>query len=230
MIEVRCGLAEDILPQLPDGSFEVVATDPDYGLPMRSAVARPDGARPARVWDYHLGDSDVVGCSDRVAWTLEQASRLLVPTGFVYMTLSDVVYARAVLVAQDLGFKTRPFAWVKPNPAPQFPGQPWKSAVELVMIAYRKLDMTRRYPGAGRPNWVSLPPPRNRVHPTQKPVGLFRYLIEQTPGRVLDPYCGSGSVLVAAQRLGLDGLGVDKEPVYVEATRRRLDGRANPVV
>jgi DNA modification methylase len=45
----------------------------------------------------------------------------------------------------------------------------------------------------------------NSLHPTQKPVCIFTPLIEcfSLPGDVvLDPFCGSGSTLVAAQQLG----------------------------
>ena len=63
------------------------------------------------------------------------------------------------------------------------------------------------------------------AHPTQKPVRLLRALIELTtrPGhRVLDPFAGSGSTLVAAQALDLAYLGIERYAAYVEVMRRRL--------
>lgn len=53
------------------------------------------------------------------------------------------------------------------------------------------------------------------THPTVKPVSLMRYLVRLvTPpgGLVLDPYCGSGTTLVAAIREGMDYIGIDKDP------------------
>lgn len=66
------------------------------------------------------------------------------------------------------------------------------------------------------------------LHPAQKPVVLWRFILEKrlklTPGQtVLDPYCGSGSCGVAALSLGLNYVGIDIEPDYVEITRRRLE-------
>ena len=49
----------------------------------------------------------------------------------------------------------------------------------------------------------------NRLHPTQKPTEVLRPLVDAfcpQGGLVLDPFCGSGSTLVAAQELGRDYL------------------------
>ena len=63
-------------------------------------------------------------------------------------------------------------------------------------------------------------------HPTVKPLKLMEQLIKlvtPTGGIVLDPFCGSGSTLVAAKMLGFDYVGIDMEPEYVDLTRRRLE-------
>jgi site-specific DNA-methyltransferase (adenine-specific) len=64
------------------------------------------------------------------------------------------------------------------------------------------------------------------VHPTQKPVELFQYLIEtySNPGMiVLDNCMGSGTTAVAAVRTGRNFIGFETEPSYVEIANKRLD-------
>lgn len=66
-----------------------------------------------------------------------------------------------------------------------------------------------------------------RLHPTQKPVRLMQSLIELTtqPGHlVLDPFCGSGSTLVAAQSLKRSYIGIEIDETYVQIARERLYG------
>jgi hypothetical protein len=61
-------------------------------------------------------------------------------------------------------------------------------------------------------------------HPTQKPVGLIRYLIRLvTPpgGIVLDPFVGSGTLGVAAKAEGFNYLGIDNDPDYCRIARYR---------
>lgn len=62
-------------------------------------------------------------------------------------------------------------------------------------------------------------------HPTQKPVGLMRRVIEEIslPGEVVaDPYAGSGSTLLAARESGRRAIGVELEERYCEVIARRL--------
>ncbi len=64
------------------------------------------------------------------------------------------------------------------------------------------------------------------THPTVKPVALMEYLVGLTTrpgGTVLDPFCGSGTTLVAAANLGMSGIGLDENDEYLNIARRRLD-------
>lgn len=57
----------------------------------------------------------------------------------------------------------------------------------------------------------------NKLHPTQKPLRPLKLLIEafSKPGDlVLDPFCGSGSSLVAAKRIGRDFLGIELDAAH----------------
>jgi len=65
-----------------------------------------------------------------------------------------------------------------------------------------------------------------RLHPTQKPVALMRWVIEMftEPGDlVIDPYMGSGATLVAAKELGRRAVGIELSRDYCETARRRLE-------
>ena len=61
-------------------------------------------------------------------------------------------------------------------------------------------------------------------HLAQKPLRLMRALIELTtqPGQlVLDPFCGTGTTLVAARNLGHQSVGIDISRQYLELTQAR---------
>ena len=63
-----------------------------------------------------------------------------------------------------------------------------------------------------------------RNHPAEKPVDLILKLINkhQTGDIICDPFCGSGSTLVAAKQLKRRYIGIDIEPKYCEIARKRL--------
>ncbi len=63
------------------------------------------------------------------------------------------------------------------------------------------------------------------LHPTQKPIELLRALIELSTVEnqlVLDPFCGSGSTLLAAYELKRNYIGIDNNANYVEVAKKRL--------
>jgi DNA modification methylase len=78
------------------------------------------------------------------------------------------------------------------------------------------------YPGAN-----SFRPGRNdelRIHPTVKPVALVADAIKDCSLRsalVLDPFAGSGTTLIAAEKTGRAARGIEIEPRYVDVAVRR---------
>jgi len=66
---------------------------------------------------------------------------------------------------------------------------------------------------------------RANHHPTVKPIALMRYMIRLVAPRgavVLDPFMGSGSTGCAAMVEGMQFIGIDITPEYVDIARRRL--------
>ena len=63
------------------------------------------------------------------------------------------------------------------------------------------------------------------VHPTQKPLALMVWCIEQAgrPRSILDPFMGSGTTGVAAMRMGRSFIGIEREPAYFDIACRRIE-------
>ena len=64
-----------------------------------------------------------------------------------------------------------------------------------------------------------------KQHPTQKPVALMEWCLSFAPKAVtvLDCFMGSGTTLVACQRLGRNGTGIELDPDYFDIACRRVD-------
>jgi site-specific DNA-methyltransferase (adenine-specific) len=63
-------------------------------------------------------------------------------------------------------------------------------------------------------------------YPTQKPLALLYRIVQlaSNPGdTVLDPFCGSGTTLVAAKQLERQWIGIDSSPQAVEIAQKRLE-------
>ena len=66
---------------------------------------------------------------------------------------------------------------------------------------------------------------REGSHPTVKPVALMEWLVglvTPTGGAVLDPFCGTGSTLVACDWLGIDATGIELDPQTCADAERKV--------
>lgn len=68
-------------------------------------------------------------------------------------------------------------------------------------------------------------------HPTQKPVKLLVKIVSlrKSATAILDPFCGTGTTLVAAQRAGIPSIGIDIREEWCEKAAIRL-GKVSPTM
>ena len=67
--------------------------------------------------------------------------------------------------------------------------------------------------------------PEGKIHPTQKPVALYRWLLHNyaKPGdKILDTHLGSGSIAIACYEKGFHLTGSELDPDYFAAMQKRL--------
>lgn len=89
----------------------------------------------------------------------------------------------------------------------------------------RKVESDFRQGGMANPRDTGNYAHRANHHPTVKPLKLMRYLVRLvTPpgGIVLDPFMGSGSTGCAVVQEGMQFIGIDLNPEYVEIAEKRI--------
>lgn len=101
---------------------------------------------------------------------------------------------------------------------------PWKDSAEDIFI------LGPGWKGVRHEGVLRHPTPHagavKRRHPHEKPVGVFLELLAKAPaGLVIDPCCGSGPVLAAAQALGRPAIGIEIEARWARAALLRLSPR-----
>lgn len=93
--------------------------------------------------------------------------------------------------------------------------QPWKnfSACEYIWTSYDVPSKIFRHL-----------PEKNKVHPTQKPIALMRYLIDvfNCSGIILAPFVGAGTTVVACKEAGHTFIGIDIMPEYCKISEDLL--------
>ncbi len=110
-------------------------------------------------------------------------------------------------------------------------GKPWARVVETKFI--EQADSIGCIKGAGKGlddsnGWGNMPRGTNESKTLAWRQTCRCEAAEPRPGLVLDPFSGSGRTGIQAQRMGLDFVGVDLNPAYVEMSQRLLYD-ANPL-
>jgi site-specific DNA-methyltransferase (adenine-specific) len=104
--------------------------------------------------------------------------------------------------------------WNKQNPAPSF------ADGELAWTSFDKPLVVHNFQYFGTVN-----ADRQRIHPTQKPVALYKWLLQNyaKPGdKILDTHLGSASSRIAAYELGFDFYGCELDKDYFDAQEKRF--------
>lgn len=101
----------------------------------------------------------------------------------------------------------------------------YKHAHEPILYCHHKGDVDEWYGDAGQSTvWWEKKPSANREHPTMKPVELLERAIVNSSKRgdlVVDPFGGSGSTLIACQRMGRACGMIEIDPFYADVIIRR---------
>lgn len=211
------GDCREVVPGI--GAVDAVVTDPPYGAAAThanhlSGVTLADGTRRQDLGFDGISGEDLVALA---------ASWVSIARRWVVFTCE---WKDAHLL-DSAGLLIRLGIWRKPDGAPQFTGDRPGMGWEAVAICHRK--GRKRWNGGGRHAVWSHGRDPGDGHPTQKPVALMSaFLADFTdPGEtVLDPFMGSGTTLVACQRMGRSGIGVEIDPKHFDTACRRVEAAA----
>ena len=194
-----------ILPELRE--IDIIATDPPYGVSYKK-TGEP----------YMIGDTVNI-----FPYFMPLARQCLKNTGAVYI-FSSTTKLTEILPLFQTYFKLHSLIiWDKV--IGQIPRQMshYKLRYEPILYGSMGLHHLNTY----QDDIVQCPIDRGncRVHPTQKPIKVIQYLLENSTEKnslVLDPFVGSGTTLIACKRLGIQGIGIEIEEKYCEIAAKRV--------
>jgi len=229
--DVHLGDAREVLPTLDAGRFAAVLTDPPYGVSQDGVTRERVGTVPLSSdfgeWD-HLSEEDAEAL---IAVCAPEFFRVLRPGGALYLFTGDRLLPSWWVALKRAGFALpRPYllAWVKSNPAPSVRKRGWRSALEPIVYALKPGPDTFNFlTDEEMTNALTFASPSggDRVHPTQKPLGLLKRLVEVStvPGdEILDPFAGSGSTGEAALLLRRKAFLIERDPTFHGLATRRI--------
>jgi site-specific DNA-methyltransferase (adenine-specific) len=201
---VYCMDAKELLKSFPDSKNIVIITDPPYGINLDlkwlSEIHLAEGKKPNKA-DHKIEEDE---CPFDATHLFIYRRRLIF--GFPYIYDKDAT------------------GWLVWDKQPKINERGIVTPVEVASTTLRKgYDIFRVMWGGFMRD---LEHDELRLeHPTQKPIKLMKRLVEKFTKDgdiIIDPYCGSGSTLVACKKLGRNFIGCDIKQEYVDMANKRL--------
>ena len=192
------GDCREILPTL--GKVDAVVTDPPYGI-GEAAGANKSRSNIAVAKDYGSTSWDDQPIDNDLLRLVMLAGRWNVIFGGNYYSLPAT---RCWLIWDKLNsgdFADCEMAWTNLPKAVRRIRYMWNGMLKA--------------PGETRGD-----------HPTQKPVGVMSWCLQQLPDgtkSVIDPFMGSGTTGVACAKAGMRFIGIEREPCYFDIACRRIE-------
>jgi DNA modification methylase len=221
-----CGDAtktEDVARLMGSEKAACMATDPPYGVEYQGGTAEK----------LRIANDTAEGLENLLTRAFAAADGALAPGAAIYVahpagTLS-VTFGRCFLAAGWRLHQT--LVWVKDSMVLGHADYHYRH--EPILFGY-KAGRGRRgrggrgwYGGNSETSVLEVPrPKRNEQHPTMKPVELMeRMLLNSCPpgGLVYEPFAGSGSTLIAAERLSRRCLALELDPRYADVVCSRWE-------
>lgn len=224
---VVCGDAMELIPQIPDGSIDLVVTDPEYDLDVHKGSGRSTGVFQFKNTNIY----ERIGKTQRGV-DVPKLLAALVPKmdkfqGYFWCSRKQIPLY--INWATDQQFYFDLLVWCKSNPPPLNNNSLLPDLEYCVQI---REPGAPRYTGEARSvyskHYLSSRVDYKGNHPTPKPVELMsrHLLVSSKPGDViLDPFLGSGTTAVACMKLNRRFIGFEIVPKHCEEAEQRLAQR-----
>ena len=202
--EWKIGDCLDLMKEYPDNHFDLILTDPPYGIGENGKHNSSRG-KLAAAQEYNLND-----------WDKERLERCYFDE-MLRVSKNQIIFGGNYYI--DYLNPTSCFiVWDKLNGDTDF------ADCELAWTSFDTATRLFKYRWSGMLQG-NMKRKEERVHLTQKPVPLFEWILKkyvEVGDTICDPFCGSGTILEACLNRNLECLAIDKSDEWVDHYKKRL--------
>lgn len=219
MIDLRQGNCLAVMSSMPKNSVDLVLTDPPYKTTSRGSSGGTGGMLKS-----DINKSGMVFKHNTIKFDdwLPECFRVLKDGGHAYFMTNNknlLPMLKAVELAGFNIFKT--LIWAK-NTA--ITNMYYMDSHEYIIFCRK--GKAKKINNCGTKSVMFFDNPKNKVHPTEKPVGLMTQLIENSTNDsdvVLDLFMGSGSTGVACVNTNRKFIGIELDEDYFGIAQERIN-------
>lgn len=194
------------LPSYPDKFFDLAIVDPPYGINEDGSKNHTRGCLAVSQNYKAFAGNDKMPPSKGYFNELKRVSK------------NQIVWGANHFISRLPFDSSAWIVWDKENGETDF------ADCELAWTSFKTAVRKAKFKWNGMLQ-ADIKNKERRIHPTQKPVKLYRWLLENyaKPGQlILDTHVGSASSLIACESMGFDYVGFEIDPDYYAAAQNRM--------
>lgn len=215
----------DVFKTIPDESIDLIATDPPYPVMARGSSGNAGGMLQKKIFNSGLVfDNNNINVSEYAP----EFFRVLKDGSHLYVMTNHTNLIEMLNTFTKVGFHfIKSLIWDKGN---KIMGQFYMSQFEYILF-FRK-GFGKKINNCGTSDILSIPndktktPDGSNYHDTEKPVELFKILIENSTQKgevVMDPFMGIGGCGVACKQSGRSFIGCEIDKKYFDVAKNRIE-------
>lgn len=225
------GDCHSLMTEMESATYDAVITDPPYATGGTSTSSRR--ADPVAKYQstgakkyYPTFSNDQRDQRTHIMWMirwLEQAHRITKDGGLLMMFTDWRQLPLSSDAIQIAGWTWQGIVtWDKTESCRPRLGM-FRNQAEYVLIA-SKGKLQKHVPICPPGVYRSRIRPKDKLHLTGKPVDLMEHLLKLLPddAKILDPFAGSGTTLLAAQQRGIEATGIELSTDYYNIAQTRI--------
>jgi site-specific DNA-methyltransferase (adenine-specific) len=214
----------EVMPKL--GMFDHLISDPPYEQRMHISNQKNSQRNLRKDKGNNFKKIDFLAIDDIREEFIRLATKTVAKWFIVFCTVEGTAYWADGINKSQMKYK-RACAWVKPDSTPQLNGQSPAQGFECFITAWNGESHSKWNSGGKRGVYTHLVNSKDRDgrHPTEKPHKLMSEIIKdfvKPEETIIDPFMGSGTTLISAQRMGLSATGIEINPDYFDVAVERL--------
>jgi len=231
-ITLYCGDCRDILPEFPDKSFDALITSPPYNMGGNGLGNQPKSTVGQKRYDvFH----DSMADDEYATWIVNVIKTAISKSRYVFWNMQMVSSTKTVIcrIFAEFGPNLKDvFVWQKHAIAQIRVQANPRFACGFEFVFCLGVDSSRIFQHHNFPKNGYVPNIKTwyksesfKEHHATFPLELPLYFAQhftKTRELILDPFCGSGTTLVAAKQLGRRAVGIEISEKYCEIAVKRL--------
>jgi site-specific DNA-methyltransferase (adenine-specific) len=200
-----------LMARYPDKYFQLAICDPPYGIDadIKNNTEKKQSAKSAtksKRYGSQIWDSEIPN-SNYFSELFRVSEKQIIWGANYFGLIGGMLYWHKNVTMPT--YSTGELAWLS-----------WLNKIDFVDVAWHGMiqhDMANK---------------EDRIHPTQKPVKLYKWLLDKYAkqgDKILDTHLGSGSIAIACHDYGFDLTACELDKEYFDAAMKRINNHTKQI-